>query len=240
MNISGRLPHRASAIVCATIVASFAQVACDDDPVTPGNPQDISISLNPDAITLLQGDEASVTVTLESTGGFEETVTLFAEDPPNGVAISTETIDGGSGMATLDIDVGVFAEKGSASITVSATAPGVATASTTFDLTVSASGGFALTVSPNPVGMVLGDTATATIGIGRTPPFSGPVNLAVAGVPALLTATLDSMTVAGDSAILTLVADTALALEGRYTLIVGGSGDGVADELTGVLVVIVR
>jgi len=232
----------ASTVLLTALFISFAAAGCDDDDDStgPGDQQDISITVSPSAVSLLQGEDGTITATLESTGGFAETATLFAEDPPNGVTISTETIDGGSGAATLDIDAGVFAETGTATITVSATGPGVATASTTFELTVTSSGGFGLSVSPNPVGMVLGDTTRATIGIGRTPPFAGPVTLAVGGAPTLLTATLDSTVVAGDSAILTLVADTALALEGRYTLILGGFGEGVADHLISLVVVIVR
>jgi hypothetical protein len=225
----------------AALLLGFLLSGCgDDDPIEPGNPQDISVSIAPQSVTMLQGESATVTATVVSTGGYDETVTLFAEDAPGGVAISTEAVDAGAGTATLEIDASVIATIGTETITVTATGPGVSSASTTFDLTVQSAGGFALAVDPAVVGMTLGDTARATVGIARIPPFDGPVELAVAGGPAGLEATFDSTVVAGDSTFLTLVSDTALANEGRYTLIVRGLGEGVSGDLIGFLVTIVR
>jgi len=227
-------------LLAATTLAATGLTACDDDPVEPGNPQDISIAVNPATVTMRQGETASVEVTLESTGGFTEAVTIFAEDAPGGVGISTETVDGGAGTATLDIDASVVSDIGTSTITVTATGPGVSSTSSAFDLTVETAGGFALTVDPAVVNLRVGGSGVATIGIGRIPPFTGPVQLDVAGGPAGLTSTLDSTLVAGDSTFLTLVADTALANEGRYTLLVRGLGEGVSGDIIGFLVTIVR
>ncbi len=223
------------------LLASLLLVACDDDdPVEPGDPQDITISVSPGALTISQGEEATVEVTLESTGGYTETVTVFAEKAPSGVTVSTEAIDGGSGSATLELEASVVAAVGSSDVVVTATGPGVASTSTILSLDVTSAGGFALGVAPNPVGMTLGGTSIATVGIARIAPFAGPVELAVGGAPDGLSTQLDSTLVAGDSTFITLVADTALALEGRYTLLVRGLGEGVSGDIVGFLVTIVR
>jgi hypothetical protein len=228
-------------LTLSLVAVGLVVAACgDDDPVEPGNPQDISITVSPSAVTLAQGQETDLTVTLESTGGYTETVTVFVEDAPAGVSGSTETIDGGSGTTTLTLDASLVASIGTGTVTVTATGPGVASASTTSTVEVTYAGGLALSVDPNPVGMTLGGTETATVGIARFAPFTGPVELAVGGAPEGLTVTLDSTLVAGDSTVMTLVADTALALEGRYTLLVRGLGEGVSGDLVGFLVTIVR
>jgi hypothetical protein len=234
-------PAPAVRATVSLLAAALLFASCDDDnPVEPGNPQDISITVSPTTVTLPQGQETDLTVTLESSGGYTETVTVFVEDAPDGVSVSTETIDGGAGTTTLTLDASVVASIGTGTATVTATGPGVASASTTFTLEVTYAGGLALSVDPNPVGMTLGGTETATVGIARLAPFSGPVELAVGGAPEGLTVTLDSTLVAGDSTVMTLVADTALALEGRYTLLVRGLGEGVSGDLVGFLVTIVR
>jgi len=235
-----RFPHRRPALFALAALVAGTLTACDDDPVEPGNPQDISIIVTPASVTMNQGEIASLDVVLESTGGFTETVTVFAEDAPGGVSISTKTIDGGAGTATLDIDASVVSDIGTSTVTVTATGPGVASTSTSFDLTVQSAGGLALTVDPAVVNLTLGGSDVATIRIGRIAPFTGAVELAVAGGPEGLSMTLDSMMVEGDSTFLTLAADTALANEGRYTVIVRGLGEGVSGDLIGFLVTIVR
>lgn len=235
-----RRTHPAPLPLVTALLLSAAVAACDDEPTSPGNPQDISITVSPGSVTMLQGEMATLSATLASTGGYTETITVFAEDAPGGVSVSQETVDGGAGTATLEIDASVIANVGTSTVTVTATGPGVSSTSTTFDLTVESAGGFALAVDPAVVGMTLGDTARATIGIARIAPFAGPVELAIAGGPSGLTTTLDSTTVAGDSTFVTLVADTAVANEGRYTLIVRGLGEGVSGDLVGFLVTLVR
>ena len=236
-----RFPFSIRSAAFPALLLTLAVAACDDDdPTDPGRPQDISITVAPAAVTILQGEMATVTVTLESTGGYTETVTVFAENAPGGVGISQETIDGGAGTATIEIDASVIADIGTTTITVTATGPGVSSTSTTFDLTVESAGGFALAVDPAVVNLTLGDSARATIGIARIAPFDGPVELAIAGGPDGLTKTLDSTMVGGDSTFVSLVADTAVANEGRFTLIVRGLGEGVSGDLIGFLVTIVR
>lgn len=235
-----RFQHRRPALFALAALIAGTLTACDDDPVEPGNPQDISIAVSPASVTMRQGEASSVMVSVASTGGFAETVTVFAEDAPGGVSISTEAVDGGAGTATLDIDASVVSDIGTSTITVTATGAGVASTSSTFDLTVESAGGFALTVDPTVVNLTLGGSGVATIGIARLAPFTGPVELAVAGGPDGLTTTLDSTVVGGDSTFVTLVADTALANEGRYNLLVRGLGEGISGDIIGFLVTIVR
>lgn len=235
MSIAPRAP-RSTAL--RSLVVALALTACDNDPVRP--PSALSLSLTPNDVTFRQGQNTTLTATVASAGGYSETVTVSAEDPPRGVTISSEAIDGGAGTATLEIDASVIAEVGSKIVTVRATGPGVASTSATFALNVESAGGFVLAVDPAAVDLKLGGVAVATIGIGRVDPFTGAVRLDVAGGPDGLTATLDSMVVGGDSTLLTLEADTALASEGRYTLLLRGLGDGVSGALEGFLVTITR
>lgn len=222
-------------LVLATGLTLVSLAACgDDDPASPGNPQDITISVSPGALTLLQGEGGSVSVSLESTGGFDESVTLLATGAPSGVEVDGAVIDGGSGTATLGVSTTPQAETGVATVTVTATGIGVAAATATFDVTINRSGGFTLAAVPNPVNMTRGTTETATVGIARIEPFVGPVSLTIGNAPAGLSATLDSASVGGDLATVTLVADSSLT--GSYTVFVEGTGSNVENEAIAIFV----
>jgi hypothetical protein len=137
--LSMRFHRLRSVLPTLVIVGALSLAGCaDNDPVDPGNPQDISITVDPTSLTVSQGEESSVTVTLTSTGGYTNDVIVIAENSPDGVLIEGATIEGGSGSAVLDIYVASGALLGTANIGIRAIGFGVSETSTVLAMTVAA------------------------------------------------------------------------------------------------------
>jgi len=51
-----RFQHRRPALFALAALIASTLTACDDDPVEPGNPQDISIAVSPASVTMRQGE----------------------------------------------------------------------------------------------------------------------------------------------------------------------------------------
>jgi hypothetical protein len=85
---------------------------------------------------------------------------------------------------------------------------------------------YSVAVTPSAVSVLQGGTATATVGITRVNGFSGPVNLAVSGLPAGLGVTANPASVTGNSATLNFTALASVAA-GNYPLTVTATAAGL-------------
>src|SRR4029077_8042670 len=106
----------------------------------------------------------------------------------------------------------------------------------TLVVTAPSAGSFILVPNPTTLSPAVGaGPVTSTITITRTAPFTGAVGLSVTvgGSPAGITASIDPPTVPGIVATLSVSATTA-AVSGTYTVIVRGTGSGVADATASV------
>lgn len=205
--------------------------ACDDDDDNGTGPTpSIEISAAPGVVTIAQGEDGAVTVTLTRSGGFDGPVDLAASDLPEGVTATSPTIASGETQADVTFSAAADAAVGTGTVTIEATGTGVTSATTEVDVEVTetATPGFGLTFDPTAVSINQGGTGSATIQIARTGGFEGAVDLAVSGEPAGLTATLGSESVEGDETTLDLEAAADLATD-TYTLTLTGSGADVDD-----------
>jgi hypothetical protein len=104
--------------------------------------------------------------------------------------------------------------------------------------TPAAGGTFTLTAAQAPVPVLQGGTGEANIAIVRSGGFAGSVTLAVTGVPAGVTATMNPSITTGTTS--TLVVTTAAAVAtGNATVTITGTATGRPDQTTTATVVIV-
>jgi hypothetical protein len=107
----------------------------------PAPSGDYTLTLNPTSVQFQQGGQATTSVNINRTGGFNGTVTLAATGLPQGVtaAFNPASTDGNS--ATLTLTAGAGATTGAATITVQGTATGIAARTATLGVTVNPGGG---------------------------------------------------------------------------------------------------
>jgi len=110
--------------------------------VTANQPS-LTVSASPASLTIVQGTQATSTITTAIGGGFNSAVSLTASGAPSGTTVSfnPSTIPApGSGSSAMTVTVGASTPTGTYSITVKATGGGLAP-TTTVSLTVTSSGG---------------------------------------------------------------------------------------------------
>ncbi len=197
----------------------------------PGPTPTISISVDPGTLSLEQGTDGTLTVTLTRGGGYAGAVTLTLSGLPSGVVAGGLAIPAGSSQAQLTLNAGGGAAIGGATITVAAAGSGVAGAQASFALQVTAApvGSFALSIAPAALSLQQGTGGSVAVAIDRAGGFAGAVSFSVAGAPAGLDATLADNPVAGTGTTLQIAAQAALT-PATYTLVLTASGAGTDDR----------
>lgn len=195
--------------------------------------QDFTLAVNPAAVTLQQGQNATVQVQVTRTGGFTGAVTLAASGLPNGVTAAFDPPAPTANTSTLTLTAAAGAALGNVNVTVSGTAQGVTgTKTATVALTVNAAlpaGDYALSLNPTSIQLQQGGSASTAVGINRTGGFTGEVTLSATGLPQGVTASFDPATTTGNTSTLTLSA-AAGATTGTVTVSVAGSATGLAGK----------
>jgi alpha-tubulin suppressor-like RCC1 family protein len=159
-------------------------------------------------------------------------VTLTVEGLPNGVtaSFSSNPVSGASTPMTLIATAGA-AVAGPVMVTIRGTGPSTPanlTATTTFQLTVTAAPSFTLAVTPSPatVAVPVGTQDNSkTITITRTN-FTGAITLSAEGLPNDVTPTFAVNPVVGESTVLTLTAAATAVVAGPITVTIRGTGPG--------------
>ncbi len=214
--------QRVSRLRWAVLAALLA--ACSQ----PG--PDFTVALGESSVSAPAGGTATLSLTLTPRGGFTGNVdlTLEARDgtqAPAGLSLSPTTVGltSGSTTQTLTLRVGGSVAVGTYPLRVRATA-GSLSSTADFTLTVGASPGFEINVSPNSLSVRQGGSATLELTVTPQNGFGGSVNLALeqrdgSPVPSRLTYTPTSVTVNANPTrvFLTLNAATDLA-PGPYRL----------------------
>ncbi len=218
----------------AGVLASALVLACggggDDGPSGPtGN---IQVSINPATLTVQQGGTGSVTATLTRGGGFDGAVTLAITGLPAGVTttINPAQLTGATTSATVDVAVAASVAPGTYTATVNATAQGIGSASTTYQLTVTGTPNYALTMAPTQLSVEQGKSNTATVNINRTN-FTGAVALSLVNPPAGITGTFNPASSTTNASTLTVAVDAAVA-PGNHTLTIQGDATGPGTKTT--------
>lgn len=229
-------PFRLTRLVRAgTLALLVAASACgSDSPSDPGgDTPSISITLGSTTIVFQQGQDETVSVTVTRSGGFSGAVDLAVTGLPSGVTAPGAQIAAGASQATLALSAAAGAVVGSATATVRATASGVAAATATLSIEVTAmpTGGFALSLAPSALTIQQGNSDQTTLGVARTSPFTGAVQVTATGPSGISIGGIASA-IAGTSAPLTVQVDGAVA-PGSYTVTLTGSAGGVSDASIG-------
>ncbi len=205
---------------------SAQQTATVSMTVTPR--PSIALALAPTSASVAQGGSTSFTATVTPTN-FAGATTVAVTGAPTGVTTAVTT---NGNVHTVAVTVAATTTPGAYTLTATASGTGVTSAAATFALTVTATSGgsIALSVTQNPVSVQQGNSGNTTVNIARTN-FAAPVNLALSGVPANVTATLGSTSTAGNSTTLTLAA-AANAPVGSHTITITGTGTGITAATT--------
>lgn len=213
--------------VCAALTLACGDDG-DDGPV--GTTGSIQIAVEPASLSVEQGGSNSVAVSLTRAGGFTGAVTLGISGLPEGVttSITPAQLSGVTATASVEVSAALAVPTGAYTATITATAPGVAQATATYQLTVTAAPDYTLAVAPTSLTVPAGSSGSATIAIARTN-FTGGVTLALENPPAGITgAFTPSPSTTEMSALVVSVA--ASVTPGTYPLAIRGTATGVADR----------
>jgi len=190
----------------------------------------LSLQVAPASQTVTRGRSVTYTVTVLPMNGLTGTVTLGAIGLPAGTTgqFSPSSVQLGSAAAqsVLTVTAGSTATLGSVTFTVTGTA-GKASDSIGVGLSVgpASTGALSLAATPADATLAPGSTAVYTVQLARTA-FSGPVNLAVTGLPAGTTASFQPAQPTGNTSTLQVVT-TDSTPDGSYplTIVAGGRDD---------------
>ncbi len=192
-----------------------------------GPAKTISVTAAPPSLTVQQGGNGTVTVTLVRGGGFDGAVNVTVDGLPTGVTLSVSPtqLTGTTTSATVTVNVAASVAPGTYTATVHASATGVGSVTTSYTLTVTAIPNYALTATPAAVTIPQGLSEQTTIGVQRTN-FTGAVNLALDAPPAGITATFNPAAPTTNSSIAT-IAVAANVTPGNYNVTIKGTATGV-------------
>ena len=216
-----------SALVVATTIAACS--GGDDNGTGPTPSIDVALSAN--TLSLVQGTNGTVNVTLTRAGGFTGPVTLAVEGLPTGVTavVAPTPIPSGSTTSVITISAAATAAAGTANLTVRASGSGVTDKTSAIALTVNAAPSYTLTVGSATVTVAQGASQTQNITLTRTGGFTGAVALAAEGLPAGVTPSFNPQSVTATSSVLTLNVGGAAAA-GTSTITVRGTATGQTDK----------
>ncbi|WP_309672170.1 hypothetical protein [Gemmatimonas sp.] len=188
----------------------------------------ITVSATPAAVTVAAGSAVTTAVTITRVGAYAADVALAATGLPAGVTagFAPAMLTGATLTSTLTLTSTTGAAVGVATVTVTASGTGVTARTATVNLTVTAAPTYTMTATA--VTAQQGTAGTSTVTLTRGGGFAGPVNLAVTGLPAGVTAAFNPATVTGTTSTLTLTVGGAVAA-GNYTGVITGTTAGLAD-----------
>ncbi|MCM3876145.1 MAG: hypothetical protein NEA02_06965, partial [Thermoanaerobaculia bacterium] len=143
--------------------------------VTP--PPDYTLAANPVSLSVVAGDSGSVVVSVTPLNGFSGTSHVTAPSIPN-VTFVPAVFDVGAGAGqTVQVVTTAGATIGTSTVTFTGTAPGIATHTTSFSLTIDPRPDFTLLDSPSALLLSVGGTGQTTVFFQGVNGFAGPVSV---------------------------------------------------------------
>lgn len=225
-----------AAVAAAALIGLLACKADTRASITPPAPS-IRVQLGSGALSIVQGQSKSISVTVSCEGGYAGGVALAITSAPAGVTATLDPslVPSGAWGSMLTIAVDSRTAPGTYSLTLTGRGTGVDNESAMLILTVTAAG------TPN-IGVQLASTRFSTppaqtisvaVTISRGGGFGEAVALGVSGLPADVMSKLDPTVVpAGEwRSMLTLFVGPTTT-PGTYFLTLTGSGAGVASQST--------
>ncbi len=196
-------------------------------PAQPG------FSLSGTAVSILQGNSGSSTITSTVTGGFDSAVALTASGQPTGVTVGfNPTSITGSGTSTMSLTVASTVAAGTYSITVTGTS-GSTLETTTVQLTVTGpTPAYSVSASPNTLTIARGSSGSSTITVAGTGGFSGKVSLTASGEPSRVTVSFSPTSVTGSGTSTMKVTVNSRASTGTHTITITGTNGSTKHTTT--------
>jgi hypothetical protein len=243
-----RIWSRVSVLLAAS---AFVFTACGDDDGGTGPDAAFTLSVSPSSLTLeagaslIAGPEGSlieaagsgnITVSITRTGGFDDAVTVTVEGLPTGVTANTVTIASGASSGTLTITAGATAVAGTASLTVRASATGLAARTATVNLTVTSPATIGLSLSPSTLSIAQGQSQTTAATLTRTN-FTGGVTFSSTGAPTGMTVAFDPSPTTTTASTITVTVGAGVAT-GTHQLTITASGTGVPNATASLTVTV--
>ena len=210
--------------------------------VVPATNGGITLGVDPNALTANVGGAAvTSTITVTRTAPFTGPVALTVTGAPAGVTATVNPTSVTAATSTLTVQATTGAVNGLYPLVVHAAGTGVANATATVNVTVAggAADGASFAFNPTSVPITAGGaSATSVVTVTRTGSFTGPLNLAITGQVAGLTATVAPNPNLNSATSTVTVQATAAVAAGTYNLTLTGTGTGIPNA-TGTLPVVV-
>ena len=192
----------------------------------------LRVALQSSAVSVEQGSEATVLVTVTRVGEYGGPVAISVEGVPFGVTaeVGGASTTGAETSASLTLRVSAAAAPGSYTMLVRSHAdPIPVDGSAALALTVTQPPAYALSLSLPGLVIARGGVAPVTVQLSRTN-YNAPVTLSLTGIPGI-TASFGTNPVPGSSAAMT-VAVAAGVGPGTYDMILSGIAAGLAERTT--------
>jgi kumamolisin len=193
-----------------------------------------SLSASPGAVSILQGNSGSSTITSTVTGGFNSAIALSASGQPSGVTVTFNPASiTGAGSSTMSIIVASTVAAGTYPITVMGTS-GTTTETTTVSLTVTApsQGSFTLSVSPSSGYLDQGQSGYAVVTVTASGGFDSAVTFSATGVPSGVTTSFSPTSVTGSGTTDFNLTVARNAPRGTYSIKIKGTSGNLSASTT--------
>jgi subtilase family serine protease len=189
-----------------------------------------TMSASPAAVSVLQGNSGTSTITTAVSGGFNSAISLSASGAPTGVTVgfSANPIAApGSGSASVTLAVASTTVAGTYTITVTGTGGGLThTAAISLTVTAPTTGAFTIAVSPTAGYLRRGTSGSATITTKVTGGFSSAIALSASGQPSGVTLSFSPTSITGAGTAQMLLTVSGSAATGTYPITITGTGGG--------------
>lgn len=202
-------------------------------------PPDFSVSVTPGSQTVAPNGIATYTVTIDYFGGFTGTVNLSVTGEPGSPTWSSSSLSA-PGTSTLTVPAGATADTYTLTIT-GTSASGSPSHSVTATLVV-ATPDFSISASPTSQSVSAGSSTTYNVTVTPSGGFTGSVALTASGLPTGVTASFSHSSVvissgASGSSTMTVKTTSSTQAGGPYTLTITGTSPSLVNSTTVTLTV---
>jgi len=193
-----------------------------------------SLTASPGAVSVVQGNSGSSTITSTVTGGFDSAISLSSSGAPSGVTVTfSPTSITGAGTSAMTMAVASTVAAGTYTITVSGTS-GSTVETTTVSLTVTTpqTGGFTISVSPSSGYLDQGQSGYAVVSTTATGGFDSAITLSASGIPSGVTGSFSPTSITGSGSSDFTLTVSRSARTGTYPITITGKSGSITETTT--------
>jgi len=197
---------------------------------------DFTVSLDPDRLEVIQGQSGTTTLIITPRNGFRGTVSLSVLDPPDGITVrfnpsSLNVPD--KTESTVTVEVGTSVRPGTYTLTLKASS-GSIQRTATLNLTVQAPPDFTVSLDPDRLEVIQGQSGTTTLIITPRNGFRGTVSLSVLDPPDGITVSFNPSSLnVPDKTKSTVIVEVGTSVRpGTYTLTLKASSSSIQRTAT--------